>query len=264
MENVCLNCNNGIADNFCSSCGQKKYKRIDKKYVLDEMQYMVLHTNKGFLYSVKNLIKNPGKTARDFVEGNRVNHYKPLLLTFVLSGFSALISYKVIGLSHIMEEYYSETHRNSAFIEDYASFTSSYNSFIMLLMVPFFSIFTKLAFRKWGQNYFEHVIMNAYILSLYTLLNIVLIYPLMYFMKDQATAIMNISYLSILCIIPLMIWFYRNFYSEKPLSSIIGKVALTLLLVFLGFLVMLILIMILIFVIALIKGPEALQYIQPK
>ena len=60
----------------------------------------------------------------------------------------------------------------SQFMNDYMSFTSSYNSIIMLMLIPFFALITKLAFRKWGHNYYEHVVMNAYILSFYTIINI--------------------------------------------------------------------------------------------
>ncbi len=84
MESNCKNCNEIIVENFCGNCGQKTYKRIDKKYIWDEIQYTLLHTNKGFLYSVKNILKNPGKTAREFINGDRVNHYKPILLAFAL------------------------------------------------------------------------------------------------------------------------------------------------------------------------------------
>ena len=70
MSETCLNCNNPVIENFCSNCGQKKYKRIDKKYIWDEIQYTVFHTNKGLLFSVKNILKNPGKTAKEFIDGN--------------------------------------------------------------------------------------------------------------------------------------------------------------------------------------------------
>ena len=125
MELNCQNCNEIITGHFCSNCGQKKYKRIDRKYILDEIQYTFLHTNKGFLYSVKNIIKNPGKTAREFIDGNRVNHYKPILLAFVLSGISAFISFKIIGLQKIMSSFYAKENINSAFMNDYMTITSS-------------------------------------------------------------------------------------------------------------------------------------------
>ena len=148
MEYTCQNCQQTITENFCANCGQKKYKRIDKKYLWDEIQYTVLHTNKGFLYSVKNITRNPGRTAREFIDGNRINHYKPILLAFVLSGIAAFISFKLIGLINIMREYYSTSNMNSKPMNDYLSFQASYNAIFMLLLIPIFAFFTKRAFRK--------------------------------------------------------------------------------------------------------------------
>jgi len=64
MKEICQNCKNTITDNFCGNCGQKKYKRIDRKYIFDELQYTILHTNKGFFYSIKNIFRNPGKNCK--------------------------------------------------------------------------------------------------------------------------------------------------------------------------------------------------------
>ena len=81
MAENCKNCNEPIAGNFCSHCGQKKYKRIDKKYIWDEIQYSVLHTNKGLFYSIKSILKNPGKTAREFVVRQNVSvHYNMIII----------------------------------------------------------------------------------------------------------------------------------------------------------------------------------------
>ena len=107
MEDNCKNCETLITGNFCSNCGQKKYKRIDRKYLIDELQYTVLHTNKGFFYSVKKILRNPGKTAKEFIEGSRVNHYKPILLTFLLIGISTFISFKFLDTTRMMKEYYA-------------------------------------------------------------------------------------------------------------------------------------------------------------
>ena len=92
MENNCKNCGAIVSSNFCGDCGQKNFHRIDKKYLTDELQYIFLHTNKGFFYSIKKILRNPGKTAKEFIEGSRVNHYKPIMLTFLLSGISTFIS----------------------------------------------------------------------------------------------------------------------------------------------------------------------------
>src|SRR5690554_4649774 len=166
MENNCLNCNQPITGNFCANCGQKKYKRIDRKYLIDELQYTVLHTNKGFFYTVKNLIKNPGKTAREFIDGNRVNHYKPILLVFLLSTISTFIMYKMIGMGEILEEYFIEMKvPDASKMNQFMAWGSNYYPVMMMLMIPFFAFITKIAFRKWGHNYYEHFVMNAFFLS---------------------------------------------------------------------------------------------------
>lgn len=264
MEN-CKNCNEIITGNFCISCGQKKFKRIDKNYVLDELQYTFLHANKGLIYSVKNIIKNPGKTAKEFIDGNRVNHYKPILLAFVLSGIATFLSYKIIKMKEILDVYFSQKHINSNFMADMMSFISSYNSIIMLLMVPFFAITTKIAFRKWGHNYFEHIVMNAYILSLYTICSIIVVYPLMFiFRTNSPNVFFKLTQVSLYLVPIILIWFFKGFYADKPLKTIILKVLLVFTLTVLGYLLFLLLVGIGAAIYAALYGPEALEYFKAK
>lgn len=225
IENTCKNCSQGISDNFCSSCGQKKYKRIDKNYIYDELQYTVFHWNKGLLYSIKNLIKNPGKTARTFVEGSRVNHYKPISLVFVLSGLSGFLSFKILGLGNIMKEQLATNKSMSeSFLNSYISFWTNYSSFIMLAFIPIIALFTKLAFRKWGHNYYEHIVMNAYGLSCYSVLSMLVTYPIMYLSKNNIQVFSLVMNISMPLILVMMVWFFKGFYPEKKLTTIILKV----------------------------------------
>ena len=264
MEHTCPNCTYTINENFCSNCGQKKFKRIDRKYILDEVQYSLIHTNKGFLYSAKKILKNPGKTAYEFIYGNRVNHYKPILLVFLLSGISAFISFKFIGLDKMMNDYYSSQHMSSKLMNDMQTFMHSYYSFIMLLLIPIISIFTKLALRKWGQNYYEHIIMNAYALSFYTFISILVLYPIMFFLKTNVHAFMIFTSLTYLTYPILYVWFYKGFYPEKPIKTIIGKVLIIIGLILLAYILVIIIAVIIGVVAALIMGPEALKYFKPQ
>lgn len=261
----CQNCNQDINGNFCSNCGQKKYKRIDKKYIWDEIQYTILHTNKGFLYSVKNILKNPGATAKEFIEGNRVNHYKPILLAFVLSGLSAFVSYKVLGFKEVMTEFMNEKHLNSNLMTDMMSFITSYNSILMLFMIPLFALITKIGFRKWGHNYYEHVVMNAYIVSFYNLVSILVIYPIMFAFRHNPDVFFTMTQMSVIFIPFILLWFFMGFYKERTFKAVLirvlGVIALTLL--FYVFLVVVVSLLAGI-VMALIKGPEAMKYIQPR
>lgn len=264
MEYACPNCNKAIIENFCGNCGQKKFKRIDKKYVLDEVQYSLIHTNKGFLYSAKKILRNPGKTAYEFVYGNRVNHYKPLLLVFLLSGISAFISFKIIGLDKIMSDYYTSQHMNSKLMSDVQTFMSSYNSFIMLMLIPIISVFTKLALRKWGQNYYEHIIMNAYALSFYTFITILFLYPIMFVLRTNVNAFTIFTSVGTLTMPFMFVWFYKGFYPEKSLKTIIGKVLIIIGLILLAYIILIMIAVVIGIVAAIIMGPEAIEYFKPQ
>lgn len=242
----------------------KKFKRIDRKYVLDEVQYSLIHTNKGFLYSAKKILRNPGKTAHEFIYGNRVNHYKPLLLVFLLSGISTFISFKVIGLNKIMTDYYTAQHMNSKLLNDVQAFISSYTSIIMLLLVPIVSIFTKLALRKWGQNYYEHIIMNAYVLSFNIFLTIIFLYPIMFLLRTNVNAYVIFTSLTTLTLPLILIWFYRGFYPEKSLKAIVLKVLLIIGLMILAYLAAIIIAVVIGLIAAIIIGPDAAKYVKPQ
>lgn len=257
MTNICQNCDQTISDNFCFRCGQKKFKRIDRQYIADEVQYTILQTNKGFLYSIKNILINPGKTAREFIEGNRINHYTPISLAFVLTGISTFISYKVMNAGEMISEIYAKRGFDENFTNSYVDFISNYISIVFLLFIPIFAIFTKIAFKKWGQNYYEHIVMNSYILSFYNLVSILLIYPLMILFKKDSEVMLSISMYSMLVIPFILLFFFKGFYSEKPMTVIIKRI-LVLMLLFLG---AAILFAVLLFaaglIAAMVMGPEA-------
>lgn len=260
MEENCLNCNYAITKNFCINCGQKKYKRIDRKYLIDELQYSVIHTNKGFFYSVKNLIINPGKTARDFIEGNRVNHYKPILLAFVLSTISAFLSFKVLNFNEKMHGFYDQKEIPESFARDLMALLSSYSSVMMLVFIPVVSLLTVIAFRKWGQNYYEHIVMNAFIQSCYTIFTILILYPLLYFFGDSPSSFSIITQVSMLILPVILLWFYKGFYKEKSFMEIV----LRLLLFFVFGIVLYIFLIIIAIAVVVVFKPEMFMQFKPK
>jgi hypothetical protein len=222
---TCGNCGNSIDLNFCPNCGQKKFKRIDGKYIKDEIQYTLLHTNKGFFYTVKKLLQNPGKTTLEYLNGNRVNHYKPILLVFVLSGISTFISYKILNMGDLMATYYNEM-----LIEkgqnpnqmDFMAKMSNYTTLLIMAFLPFFAISSLIAFRKQGHNYFEHIIINSFLYVLFTLFVMFVISPILFFIKDPNIFLM-ITMSSFIAAFPLMIWFYKGLYPQLSFGKIIGK-----------------------------------------
>jgi len=230
MSEICKNCTEEITLNFCPNCGQKKAKRIDKTYIKDELQYTVLHMNKGFLYSIKKILRGPGKTAREFVEGNRVNHYKPILLVFVVAGISAFLTNTLIHPEEIMVKFYEsqqlpEIQKKLNVVM--FSFIYKYYAIIMLLSVPFMAFFTWMAFKKWGYNYYENVVITAYSLVFLQVLTILIVIPLQYIFKDNLDLFMIIpTIISMIIMIGTFIWFYIDLYTEKSAGDVIMRLFL--------------------------------------
>lgn len=266
MAENCKNCNEIIERNFCANCGQKKYKRIDKKYIWDEVQYTFLHANKGLLFSAKNILKNPGKTAREFIDGNRVNHYKPILLAFVLSGISTFLSFKVLHMNEAMSDAYIGNKKiNSTMMTDMMEFISHYNSIIMVALIPFFALTTIIPFGRWGHNYYEHIVMNAYFLSYYTLLFILVVDPILFLLRHSTpNVVVNASSIVMLLVPVMLVWFYKGFYPDKTLKSIILKVLAVMGLFILGYLIVVIIGGIIVGIYALTHKIDIQQYAKPK
>lgn len=260
---ACPNCGRELEHNFCPACGQMKYRRINRNYIVAEIRN-VLATTGGFFYTIRKLLRNPGNTAREFIDGHRISHYRPLYLAFVLSGFEALVAYKIVGVNEIIQTHYAEMHMTSEFGHDFTIFFSNYHSFLMILLLPIFALSTKLAFRKSGHNYYEHIVMNAYILSLYTLIGIIFVYPMLYVFKGQPEIFINLSYFSYLFIVPILVWFFKEFYSEKSFKSIIGRTLLILGIALTVFMILFILLIIIGIIYVAINGPETMGYFQPK
>jgi len=228
MSETCKNCSEEIVLNFCGNCGQKKAKRIDRNYIKDEIQYTVLHMNKGFLYSIKKILRAPGKTAREFLEGNRVNHYKPILLVFVVAGISAFLTNTLIHPDAIITQYFESQNLKTAFdMKSYNSFIYKYQAILMLASVPFMAFFTWLAFKKWGYNYCENVVITAYSLIYLQVLSILIVVPVQYFLKDNPELFMPISSgITFLLMICCFIWFYIDFYNNKSAGDVILRLFL--------------------------------------
>lgn len=266
MENLssCKSCGEALSGNFCSNCGQKKYARIDRKYIMDEFQYSFLHMNKGFLYTIKSLIINPGKTARDYIEGNRAKHYKPILLAFVLATFSAFLSFKLIDMPKFTQNmgnayvengmFSGNTNRFFNIYQEIMHLFQSYNNFIMVLLIPIFALFSYIAFKSWKNNYYEHVVMNAFFQAIYTIVTIVILYPFYYLFSDNFTAIGIVSFIGLVAAAFLYVWFFKGFYPNKGWVEIGARVMLIYGLVFVLYIAVVVLGVIGGFVFGLIKG----------
>lgn len=262
----CSNCQTEFNSNFCPNCGQRAYTRIDKYYIVNELQSTVLHVNKGFLFTIKNLLLRPGKTAREFVAGQRMYHYKPIMLVLVLTAISSVIEYKFIGLNDALIQSASDAGVSSNFMTNLLNFIAQYSGPVMLAMLPFYALFSKLAFRKWGYNYYEHIVLNAFLLSLLLIVQTLFLDPVMFFKRSDPHFVSSVASNSQYLLLPILsVIFFKGVFPDKSWGKIILRILRLLLLVAAGFTLFLVFVFLLGLLTAYIAGgTEFLHYFKPQ
>lgn len=184
MTTNCQNCNTALQGKYCSNCGQSsETHKIDVHYLWHDIQHGLLHLDKGILFTTKELFTRPGHSIREFLEGKRVKHFKPISLVLVLAGIYGLLShffkidmfpnYIVVSgsaerVNHIIEV-----------IKNMSEWTGQHYSILALMQIPIFTIGTYLCFRKSEYNFVEHLIINTFLVGQRLILHIIT-FPLYY------------------------------------------------------------------------------------
>jgi hypothetical protein len=233
--NLCKNCVHTFQGNFCSNCGQKtNTKRIDWNYVYDELKYTFLHFNNGLLYTSKQLYTRPGYMIREFLEGKRVKHYKPILMVFVLAGITGFLMHyvKIEQLVHITHNKFNSN--NPDFSKKTILWITNHYTIVELLLLPIISLASWISFRKWGYNFIENIIINSFATSQRLLFSIIT-FPVLFFVDKESLYIKNLINLPEF---GLTIWTFWQLYSEKSIGQKIWRIVLFGIMTLLIFIVM--------------------------
>lgn len=159
MFKKCLNCNSHVENNFCPFCGQKSStKRFSMKhFVIHDFIHGVFHLDKGFLFTVKELVTRPGHSVREYIQGKRVDHFN------YFTGFILLLAvgHFIGSYSQITGDQLFENGKMSGFHKVAKDFAK----FILLATVPFYSFASYCVFKKAKIKYIEHLVINMYLMN---------------------------------------------------------------------------------------------------
>ncbi len=195
MEINCKNCNTNFFGNFCYNCGQSaKTKRLDFHSIWHDLQHGVFHFDNGIFYTVVELFTRPGHTIREYLEGKRVKHFKPFSLVVLLATIYALlhhylnigmieetrdaISMRTFGFQYNLNLNYGPD--STPLAQSIRSFIDSHFALLQIVSLPFFAGASRLALRKVGYTYFEHLVINAFMRGQALIIAIILL-PFLYF-----------------------------------------------------------------------------------
>ena len=214
----CKNCGNSFHGYYCNACGQDAHTdRIDKHFIYHELQHGLLHIDKGILYTLMELFISPGRTIRLFVEGKRVRHFKPLAFLLVMAGLYAFVNH--FFNANVLLTGQTGVKNADTSIQAVNDYLKEHFEIFVLLELPLISFVYYLFFKRYGTNYIEQLVINAYISGLHTFIKLLLL-PVSYYFSttghilDQATPIL------------ILIWTYPQYYHEQPRFQIIWRAIL--------------------------------------
>lgn len=178
----CAGCRRAIdvpGQKFCPACGQPTpVHRIDWHFLGHELEHSVLHMDRGILYTLKNLMLRPGHFIRDYIEGRRADHVKPMLLIMLMAAVVVFLSKLMLDgdiVGSAVDIGVSDADKAGAggkidiatfggLFEVVKDWTNRHYAAVTLILLPLEAAALKLAFRRFRElNYPEWLVIVTFL-----------------------------------------------------------------------------------------------------
>lgn len=158
----CKTCNIELTSKYCPNCGQSsQLKRIDGHYIIHEIEH-VLHFERGILYTIRELIANPGQNVRNYLSENRSRLVKPIIFIIVTS----LVYSTCSNFFHLEDGYIKYLGSNKSTTSAIFEWIQGHYGYANIIMGIFIALWTKLFFRKHKLNIFEILILLCFVIGM--------------------------------------------------------------------------------------------------
>jgi hypothetical protein len=214
QNQTCKNCQAILESKFCSNCGQNaNTHRISLHFIWHDIQHGLLHFDNGIFYTIKHLFLSPGKSIKEFLDGKRVNHFKPLSFVIILATIYGLLSKHLIVSS-------IDTNQQNEVVATYIKtieWILEHLTYTTIVLIFTTSIASSICFKKQGFNFAEHLVLNSYYRGLF-LLFLILVIPFTFFSKTLGinTILLNTALLQMFDF-SIMLWSYFRLFDKYPL-----------------------------------------------
>ncbi|MVZ64221.1 DUF3667 domain-containing protein [Sphingobacterium sp. DK4209] len=161
----CRNCNSEITSKYCPDCGQPtSLKRIDSHYIIHEIEH-VLHFERGILYTIRELITNPGQNIKNYLSENRSRLVKPIIFIIITS-----LIYTVLNHFFHIEDGYVKYHEGEGkapgAVSAIVAWVQNHYGYANIMMGVAIALWLKLFFRKHQYNFYEILIMLCFVMGM--------------------------------------------------------------------------------------------------
>lgn len=222
----------------CGSCGRPSHPApITLKSIFSDGLSVIFNLEKGFLFTIKELLLRPGEALTNYLNGERrYLYYNPFRFAFIAVTISFLI-FQSLDFFETTIELAAPEGQNPEDIKESMTILEKYGPLLTLTLVPFVSFGSWILFRR--INFAEHLVANFFAYGQISLLGILLV-PLYYFVSEM---LIYQQLISMVMILGYTTYFFQNHFKGnwivtflKVLAAvIIGVVFLTVLAALIGY-----------------------------
>lgn len=186
-------------DRFCPTCGQKTdTHRLNMGHIWHDVIHAFTHADKGFLYTLRELVIRPGIVAREYVSGKRRKYFNPFSFLFIVMGVYLIANsvFKPYSPDETQLRRVQATMRTESQRQKYqkimqrrqnvGEFMNKHTNVVLFVSTPFIAFILWLLFRKRGMYYAEHLATMAYVNGVLSIFTIVIFGPLIYLTRGTA------------------------------------------------------------------------------
>jgi hypothetical protein len=159
------------------------------------------------------LFYRPGQAIREYIEGKRLEYFKPISFMLVLASVYALLCH-YLHLQIIVDNGDSNSVFAKIGFNETNEWILKHYTWVALLNVPIYTLASYLVFKKQGYNLIEHLVINSFLTAQRYIFLIVTI-PIQYyfFNNGHATGYQRVTlFFEFL----LMVWVYMQFFNHLP------------------------------------------------
>ncbi len=227
MSRTCKNCAEPIHKKFCPNCGQSTDTHpINAHFLWHDIQHGLLHYEKGIPYTLKQLFTRPGDAIRDYIEGKRINHFKPISLILILAGFYGFL-YHYFHINLVTSFTKATSEEGSKWVNFTAinEWIGTHYSVLALIKTPLLALASLWAFRKFGYNYVQHFVINAFLTAQNLFIRLIFL-PIV-IIYNETPHFLRISLFSDIISNGFAIWAFWQFFTTMKPKEKASRIALS-------------------------------------
>lgn len=197
---TCLNCSAKVESKFCPACGQSAHIHpITIRHVIHDLVHAFTHADKGFIFTLKELLIRPGTVALKYIEGKRKQYFNPLSFLVITLAVSGYLSYRSGYFDSMprrgpatatqMQVNSAPSIMEKAQAESWKIITKDGKLIGLFLSTPLMAFLSWIFFRKPRHHYAEHFVLHAYLFGLCSVFRVVIFIPLHLLLPGKVSTI---------------------------------------------------------------------------